>query len=95
MLPQYEEEHITRTEAMDLSRGDKLVFIDPRSPENRRGEGASLHEKVVTFRHLDIGQFSDGIEVDECRGTHFVLRCYHKIIEEPNIAEEDFNAVFT
>ena len=94
MLPHYENAPITRSEAMDLNRGDKLVFIDPRTADRRRGGGARLHETVVTFKHLDIYPHCDGIEVDEDSGTHYILKCFHKIIDEPKFAEEDFDAVF-
>ena len=68
------------------------MFIDPRKPDQRYGVGSNLHETVVTFKHLSSG--SNGIEVYECPNTHFFLKCYHRIISEPKIAEEDFNAVF-
>lgn len=92
MLPAYEEDMITSAEARGLEQGDKLVFIDPRTPDQRYGVGANLHETVVTFKHLS--RTGDGIEVYECPNTHFFLKCYHRIISEPKIAEEDFNAVF-
>ena len=92
MLPAYEEDVITRADARGLEQGDKLVFIDPREPDQRYGVGEKLHETVVTFKHLD--RTGIGIEVYECPNTHFLLRCYHRIVSDPKIAEEDFNAVF-
>ena len=91
MLPAYEENTITSAEARELCKGDKLVFIDPRDPDRRVGEGAGLHETVVTLKN--VSRYG-GIEVYELPGTYFILGCFHKIISEPKIAEEDFNAVF-
>ncbi len=90
MLPQYVEEHITPGEAVELGRGDKIVFIDPRPPELRDSIGREMNGRVLTVKYAT----RSGIETEERSGTSFILRCFHLIKTDPTFAEEDFNAVF-
>ena len=91
----YYEDYLTVADVDRLFPGDKLVFIDPRSPADRDEKGKYLHEKVCTVKHISMGGFGGaGIEVEELPGTHYIPRCFHFISDTDQEVEHDFDEVF-
>lgn len=73
---------------VDISVGDKLFFIDPRTDSSMR---SLLHNRVVT-----VASFSPlgGLSTEE-EDTSYILCCFHRIIKFPeDVDENEFNSVF-
>ena len=92
-LPPYEENCLDSDTVKDeIAPGDKVVFIDPRLPENYDHFTEKFHKKVCTVKKVT----SNGsiYIVEDDLNTPFQARVFHKVIQRLEVDANDFDAVF-
>lgn len=92
-LPPYEEDCLNSDTAKDeIAPGDKVVFIDPRQPENYDHFTEKFNYKLCTVKKVT----SNGsiYILDDNRATPFQARVFHKVIQRLEVDANDFDAVF-
>ena len=92
-LPPYEENCLDSDTVKDeIAPGDKVVFIDPRQPENYDHFTKKFNKKVCIVKKVT-SNGSIYIEEDN-ENTPFQARVFHKVIQQLEVDANDFDAVF-
>ena len=92
-LPPYEENCLDSDTAKDeIAPGDKVVFIDPRQPENYDHFTEKFNNKVCIVKKVTSNGSVYIVEDDE--NTPFQARVFHKVIQHLEVDANDFDAVF-